>query len=106
MTVSGWTIVTKANVVLIPERSTSNCRDDTSKLFWTLSLDGGTLSGTSTEGAKFSAPVAPDGSVKATYQGSFGGSNFPVELTGNAKSKQLETFNTRANCRFKLVTVQ
>jgi len=69
---------------------------------WTLTLEAGTLSGVNNFGAKFSAPVLPDGTVTASYTGKAGSNEtFEMVLTGNAKTRQLEIFNAKHSCRYK-----
>lgn len=99
----------KSSVQLNPEKSTgAGCSQiDLSRLFWDLSLDGNTLSGVSTAGAKFSATVTPDGTVNTTFTSQTAGvGQYPVELTGNVKTRQFELLNRNARCTFKWVPVQ
>lgn len=97
----------RASVVLVPERSAATCgQADLTKLFWDLKVDGTAFTGVSTAGGKFTLPIAPDGTVKGGYTGSFAGRSLMMELTANTKTRQVETYNTQANCRYKLVPVQ
>lgn len=97
----------QAKVEHVPGRSVAACgQTDVSKILWTLKLEGSTFSGSSNQGATFSTTIAPDGTVKTTYEGKLGNNTFPVQISGNARTKELESFNIRSNCLFKLVPVQ
>ncbi|MCW5605760.1 MAG: hypothetical protein KIT18_14560 [Burkholderiales bacterium] len=94
-----WT----AGLVLVKESSSQTC-EEVPQVVWTLSLEAGALSGTNNTGAKFSAPVGPDGAVKASYSvlGSF--ELIEMVLTGNARTRQLETFTAKYSCRYKFTS--
>ena len=69
---------------------------------WTLALEAGTFSGTNNFGAKFSTPVGPDGTVKASYTGKVGsGETFEMVLTGNVKTRQVVIFHEKLSCRYR-----
>jgi hypothetical protein len=94
----------KAGLKLIPEKSGPQCAmADVSNVVWDLNLEGSTLTGVSNLGPKFSTPVGPDGSVKASYTGTLGAATYPVDLVGNVKTKQIEVVNPSIKCTFKLV---
>lgn len=94
----------KMGVVLIPEKSLSTCTTTApAKIFWDFKTEGTTFSGTSNQGASFSTVVGAEGLVKVNYTGKLGNDTFPVELTGNVKTKQFETNNTKYSCRYRLV---
>jgi hypothetical protein len=96
----------RATAALAPE-SPALCRQaDLSKLFFDFADAGSELSGKTTNGHIFSAPVAADGSVSTTITIPVDGKNFAVDLTGNAKSRELQVFNRQYSCRFKLTPMQ
>ena len=96
----------RATAALEPE-SPAVCRQaDVSKLVFEFAETGGMLSGKTTEGHDFSAPVATDGSVSTTITVPVGAKGFVVDLTGNAKSRELQVFNKEFSCRFRLRPVQ
>ena len=83
------------------------CRQaDVSKLVFDFAESDSVLSGKTTDGHTFSAPIATDGSVAATITVPVGGREFSVDLTGNAKSREFQVFNKRYSCRFKLSPMQ
>jgi len=67
---------------------------------------GTELSGKTTGGHDFRAPVAADGSVSTTIKVPVGAKEFVVDLVGNAKSRQLQVFNKEYSCRFNLSPIQ
>jgi hypothetical protein len=96
----------KASLKLILEKSGPQCAlADVSNVVWDLNLEGSTLTGVSNLGPKFSTPVGPDGSVKASYTGTFGAATYPVDLVGNVKTKQFEVVNASIKCSFRLVPI-
>ena len=96
----------RATAALEPE-SPSVCRQaDLSKLVFDFAETGSELSGKTTDGHNFSAPVGIDGSVSTTITVPVGERNFAVDLTGNAKSRDLQVFNKQYSCRFKLTPMQ
>jgi hypothetical protein len=94
-----WT----AGLVLVKESSSQTC-EEVPQVLWTLSLEAGTLSGANNIGAKFSTPVGPDGAVRASYSvyGSF--ELIEMVLTGNARTRQLETFTAKYSCRYRFTS--
>ena len=96
----------RARAALEPE-SPANCREaDVSKLFFEFTELGSQLSVKTNDGQMFSALVATDGSVKTTITAPVGTKKFTVDLTGNAKTRELEAFNKEYSCRFKLIPIQ
>lgn len=96
----------RATAALEPE-SPAVCRQaDLSKLVFDFAEAGSALSGKTTNGHNFSAPVAADGSVSTTITIPVEGKNFAVDLTGNARSRDLQVFNRQYSCRFKLTPTQ
>jgi hypothetical protein len=96
----------RATAALQPE-SPALCRQaDLSKLVFDFAEAGSELSGKTTNGHAFSAPVAADGSISTTITIPVEGRNFSVDLTGNAKSRDLQVFNKEYACRFKLTPMQ
>lgn len=92
----------KAGIALLAEKSMRNCRDQP-QFEYTFTMDGNTFSGVTNVGSKFSTQMAADGSVKETYRSSLGNQSFEVEITGNAKTRQLEVYNITYSCRFRVV---
>lgn len=83
------------------------CRQaDVSTLVFDFAQTDGELSGATTGGHNFSAPMTADGSVSTTITVPVSGRNFVVDLTGNAKARDLQVFNHRYSCRFKLTPLQ
>jgi hypothetical protein len=92
----------RATASLEPQ-SPAVCRQaDVSRLVFDFAHTGSELSGVTTDGHTFSAPVAADGTVAAAITVPVEGQSFDVDLTGNAVSRQLEVFNRRFSCRFRL----
>ena len=87
--------------------SPPNCKDaDVSHLLFDLADTGNELSVKTSSGEAFSAPIGPDGSVKTTFTLPIGAKSLSVDLTGNVKTREMEVFNERYSCRFKLTPVQ
>jgi hypothetical protein len=87
--------------------SPPDCKDaDVSHLLFDLADTGNELSVKTSSGEAFSAPIGPDGSVKTTFTLPVGAKSLSVDLTGNVKTRELEAFNSRYSCRFKLTPVQ
>jgi hypothetical protein len=96
----------QAKAALEPD-SPAICRQaDVSTLVFNFADTGSDLSGKTTDGHNFLAPIGTDGSVSTTITLPVGGRNFVVALTGNAKSRALQVFNKEYSCRFKLTPVQ
>ncbi|MPZ32714.1 MAG: hypothetical protein GEV13_17260 [Rhodospirillales bacterium] len=90
----------KADLVLIPERSLQHCsQGDVSRATWTFKLEGDAFSGVAAAGRNFTTKANPDGSIRVTYPTNAGESL----MTGNVKTKQLEIWNGKFSCRYKLV---
>ena len=87
--------------------SPPDCKEaDVSHLFFDLADTGNELSVKTSSGAAFSAPIGADGSVKTTFKLPVGAKSFSVDLTGNVKTREMEVFNERYSCRFKLTPMQ
>ena len=83
------------------------CRQaDLSSLVFDFAETGSQLSGKTSNGQNFSAPVATDGSVSTTIMVLVGERSFAVDLTGNARSREFQVFSKRYACRFRLTPVQ
>ena len=96
----------RARPSLAPE-SPAICRQaDLSKVVFDFADMGTELSGKTNSGHDFSAPVGSDGSVSTTIKVPVDGKDFDVDLTGNARSRDLQVFNRRFSCRFMLTPVQ
>jgi hypothetical protein len=94
----------KAGLELVKEKSPAACaQPETAKVSWDLTFEGNTFSGVSNAGAHFSTTAATDGAVTTTYSGIIGVSKYFVELSGNAKTRQIELHNTQYGCFFRLV---
>jgi hypothetical protein len=94
----------KAGLELVKEKSPAACaQPETAKVSWDLTFEGNTFSGVSNAGAHFSTTAEADGAVKTTYSGIVGVSKYFVELSGNAKTRQIELHNTQYGCFFRLV---
>ncbi len=92
----------RAKAVLDPHAPTLCRQADVSKLVFDFSEMGSKLSGKTSNGHDFSAPVGTDGSVSTTIMVPVDGKNFAVDLTGNARSRELQLFNKQYSCSFKL----
>jgi hypothetical protein len=83
------------------------CKEaDVSNLFFDLAHTGDELSVKTSSGKAFSAPIGSDGSVETTFTLPIGAKSLSVDLTGNVKTREMEVFNKRYSCRFKLTPVQ
>ena len=86
--------------------SPPDCKEaDVSNLFFDLADTGNELSVKTSSGEAFSAPIDSDGSVKTTFTLPIGAKSLSVDLTGNVKTREMEVFNERYSCRFKLTPV-
>jgi len=92
----------RATAALEPESPALCEQADLSKLVFDFAEAGSELSGKTNNGHDFRAPVTADGSVSTTITIPVEGRNFSVDLTGNAKSRELQVFNKKYACRFKL----
>jgi hypothetical protein len=79
---------------------------DVANLFFDLADTGNELSVKISSGEAFSAPIGPDGAVETTFTLPIGAKSLSVDLTGNVKTREMEVFNKRYSCRFKLTPVQ
>ena len=87
--------------------SPPDCKEaDVSNLFFDLADAGNELSVKSSSGEAFSAPIDSDGSVKSTFTLPIGTKSFSVDLIGTVKTREMELFNERYSCRFKLTPMQ
>jgi hypothetical protein len=87
--------------------SPPDCKEaDVSNLFFDLADTGNELSVKTSSGEAFSAPIDSDGSVKTTFTLPIGAKSLSVDLSGNVKTREMEVFNKRYSCRFKLTPVQ
>ncbi len=75
-------------------------------MFFDLADTGNELSLKTSSGEAFSAPIGSDGSVETTFALPIGAKSLSVDLTGNVKTQEMEAFNERYSCRFKLTPVQ
>jgi hypothetical protein len=86
--------------------SPPDCKEaDVSNLFFDLADTGNELSVKTSSGEAFSAPIGSDGSVETTFALPIGAKSLSVDLTGNVKTREMEVFNERYSCRFKLTPV-
>src|SRR5258708_39991227 len=93
----------RTKVTLMEAASPSNCVEaDVSKLFYDVTVKGNELSVKTSSGGTFSAPVGADGSVKTSFTGSLGANTYPIDLTWNVKTREVEAFNKRVLCPFTL----
>lgn len=97
-----WADPWRARAALAPDAPFACRQADVSKLYFDFAATGSELSGRTTDGHVFSAPVGSDGSVDATITVPVSGRSFVVDLTGNARSRDLQVFNKQYSCRFKL----
>jgi len=80
------------------------CRQaDVSKLFFAFAQSGSDLSVKAGEAEAFLVPVSADGSVARTIAIPVGSKTFTVDLTGNARGRDLQVYNKDYSCRFKLL---
>ncbi|WP_298312234.1 hypothetical protein [Reyranella sp.] len=88
---------------VLESRSPMLCRQaDVSKLFFAFAEMGGDLSVKAGEGDPFLVPVSADGSVARTISIPVGQKTFTVDLTGNARGRDLQVYNRDYACLFKL----
>jgi hypothetical protein len=92
----------QAGIVVVREVSIASCQE-VPTVTWDLKLEGAVFSGSNNYGAKFSSPVSPDGSVKASYTGKLGEQAFSMELTGNVNARLFVLYSPKYECRFKMV---
>jgi hypothetical protein len=83
------------------------CRQaDVSKLFFAFADAGNDLSVKAGEADPFLVPVSADGSIAKTIAIPVGRRTFTVDLTGNARGRDLQVYNRDYACLFKLQPVQ
>lgn len=88
---------------VLESRSPLLCRQaDVSKLFFAFAEMGGALSVKAGEGDSFLVPVSADGSIARTISIPVGRRTFTVDLTGNARDRDLQVYNHDYACLFKL----
>ena len=82
------------------------CRQaDVSNLFFAFAEMGSDLSVKAGESDAFLVPVSADGSIARTLSIPVGQKTFTVDLTGNAKGRDLQVYNRDYACLFKLEPV-
>lgn len=82
------------------------CRQaDVSKLLFAFADSGSELSVKAGEADPFLVPVSADGSIAKTIAVPIGRKTFTVDLTGNAKGRDLQVYNRDYACLFKLEPV-
>jgi hypothetical protein len=88
---------------VLESRSPLLCRQaDVSKLYFAFADIGTDLSVKAGEGDPFLVPVSADGSVSRTISIPVGRRTFTVDLSGNAKGRDLQVYNRDYACLFKL----
>lgn len=88
---------------ILESRSPLLCRQaDVSKLFFAFAEMGNDLSVKAGDADAFLVPVSADGSVARTISIPVGQRSFTVDLTGNAKGRDLQVYNRDYACLFKL----
>lgn len=91
---------------VLESRSPLLCRQaDVSKLFFAFADMGNDLSVKAGEADPFLVPVSADGSIARTISIPVGQKTFTVDLTGNAKGRDLQVYNRDYACLFKLEPV-
>lgn len=96
----------EANNLLLPARSASGCPDHHDRhKFERVGTTftghvGTTFTGHNVNGPLFVTTVAPDGAIDLDFKSPGGAS---LEISGNAKARDLEIFNSKVACRYKLV---
>ena len=88
----------EANNLLLPARSATGCPDYHDR--YRFELVGTTFTGHNVNGPLFVTTVASDGAVDLGFR-SPGGAD--LEISGNAKTRDLEIFDSKVACRYKLV---
>ena len=93
----------RAYARLLPDKSAALCRRGGG--FFDFRLRDGMLFVMSRVGDSFSIPVANDGSIRHAWTVASQPPHFiALEMTGNARTRDLELFNSKRMCKFKLVT--
>lgn len=93
----------RAKTMLDPASPAACQQADVSRLFFAFADAGPDLSVTAGETHTFLVPVSADGSVNKTITVPVGNRTFTVDLTGNAKGRDLQVVNREYACRFKLL---
>jgi hypothetical protein len=89
----------KARNLLIENKSAGSCLRYKDGGLYTLDFTDGTFTASNVNGKMFSVKVAVDGNVKQAF---ISPSSARLEIVGNVKSRELETINSQAGCRWKL----
>ena len=89
----------KADLILIAERSVSSCPKTGSADPYVLEVVDNKFSASNVT-KYFTIPMPADGKIDVKYKSPTG---LNLEMVGNIKTKQLELFNERYSCRYKLV---
>ena len=93
----------RAYARLLPDKSAAVCRRGGG--FFDFSLRDDVLFVMPRVGDAFSIPVANDGGVRHAWTVASQPPRFiKLEMTGNARTRDLEIFNPTRMCKFKLVT--
>ena len=92
-----------AKPTLLPEQSKPSCQSFDTGIY-ELTYEGSTLSGATSTGAKFATSAAANGSVRVSLGGWERSSQ--LELSGNAKTRDLAIYNPKVGCRWKLSPIQ
>ena len=87
----------KARAELIESKSAEGCPRDLS--VYTLSLDGGALSGSDVNGKMFTIDVPPSKIVKQDYRSPSGAR---LEISGNVGTRHLEIYSNTRGCWWRL----
>ncbi len=85
-------------MLLLPARSATGCPDHHDR--YKFDLVGTTFTGHNVNGPLFVTTVAGDGVVNLDFKSPGGAS---LEISGNAKTRDLEIFDSKFACRYKLV---
>ncbi len=88
----------EANNLLLPAKSATGCPDHHNR--YKFELVGTTFMGHNVNGPLFVTTVAGDGAVNLDFKSPGGAS---LEISGNAKTRDLEIFDSKVACRYKLV---
>ncbi len=88
----------EANNLLLPAKSATGCPDHHDR--YKFELVGTTFTGHNVNGPLFVTTVASDGAVDLNFKSPGGAS---LEISGNAKTRDLEIFDSKVACRYKLV---
>lgn len=88
----------KARAELIESKSAEGCARDLS--VYTLSLDGGSFSGTDVNGKMFTVAVPANKVIKEDYRSPSGSR---LEISGNVHTRHLEIYSNERGCWWRLV---